>query len=102
MSPYLIWLLARVKWNRTAKIVAANVALILVALLSFRNVGFFQIGYRFSLDFLPLLFWAIMRSRVELTRMMKAAISASALLDMAIAFHFIVTADTRVMPPGLG
>jgi len=102
MSPYLIWLLARVKWNRTAKIAAANVALILVALLSFRNVGFFQIGYRFSLDFLPLLFWAVMRSRVELTRTMKAAISASALLDMAIAFHFIVTADTRVMPPGLG
>lgn len=96
MSPYLLWLLPQIKWDTTGQILAANTLMVLVVLLAFRNVGYFQVGYRFSLDFLPLVFWGLMRSRVTLSSSVKSLIFVSALFDIFLAIHFVASSASRV------
>jgi hypothetical protein len=102
MSPYLVWLLPRAKWDLTGKILALNILIVLAVLLAFRNVGYFQVGYRFSLDFLPLVFWGLMRSGITLSPPMKWFIFASALFDTFLAIHFVASSASRVPLPPLG
>jgi len=46
MSPYLFYLLSVRRWELTHKLVTANVAAVLLAVLAFRSTGFEQVGYR--------------------------------------------------------
>lgn len=94
VSPYLVYL-TRVKWDLTAKLIAVNVAVVLLALLSFRSTGFEQMGYRFSLDFLPFVFWLLIRSRVPMTPVFKALIVTATILDIALVAYFLATGVER-------
>jgi hypothetical protein len=94
VSPYLVYLW-KVKWDRQNKLAAATCGLVLLAVLSFRSTGFAQVGYRFSLDFLPLVFWMLMRSRVPITRGFKALILAATLIDAVLVWYFLETVAQR-------
>ena len=67
----------------------------LLLILAFRSTGFEQMGYRFSLDFLPLVFWLMMRSRIKLTLTFKAVVFASTILDLMLTFYHMSTAALR-------
>ena len=91
-SPYLLYLgRARLR-DRTNQLIACTALAVFVAVLSFRNVGSFQSGYRFSLDFLPFVFWLLVRSQVQLTKPFKALIAVAIVINVSLALYFIATA----------
>jgi hypothetical protein len=94
VSPYLPKLFSG-KWDRTNTLIAVNCGLVLFAVLSFRNSGFEQVGYRFSLDFLPILFWMAMRSKVEMSKRFKVLITAAIIIDAALLVYYLGTGLER-------
>jgi hypothetical protein len=58
-SPYMIFWLWKLRKNRDrlTKHMLLSVILITVPILMFFSTGFRQVGYRYSLDFLPLVYW---------------------------------------------
>ena len=52
-------------------------------------------GYRFSLDFLPLVFWLLMRSRVPMSGNFKGLILISTIIDLCLAVFFLATGVDR-------
>jgi hypothetical protein len=94
LSPFLIYLWW-IKWDHTNKLIVLNCAAVLLFVLSFRSSGFRQIGYRFSLDFLPFVFWMLMRSQLPITRTFKALILVATVVDLALVVYFLATGATR-------
>ena len=70
ISPFLVYLFS-VRWDLINKLIALDIGLVLLAVLAFRSTGFEQVGYRFSLDFLPFVFWLLMRSRLQMNTRFK-------------------------------
>jgi hypothetical protein len=91
MSPFAVYLLTLRRWDMTNTLIMLNVLLVTTAILSFRSTGFQQVGYRFSLDFLPFIFWLAVRSRLEITRGLQAMILAATLVDIALVGYLIST-----------
>lgn len=94
VSPYLIYLW-RVKWDLTSKLIAVDIAVVLLALMAFRSTGFEQMGYRFSLDFLPFVFWLLIRSRVPMTATFKTLIVGATIVDAFLVGYFLATGTER-------
>lgn len=71
-TPNLLWSLWPARWNPT--IVALWAAIVPTALctLLYQNTGWVQFGYRFSLDYLPLLFLVIALGRRRFGRLFVA------------------------------
>jgi len=67
---------------------ALNCVVLLLTALAFRSIGFEQMGYRFSLDFLPFVFWLLMRSRIALTGRFKSLILIATLVDVGLTAFF--------------
>lgn len=95
LSPYLFHLLSVRRWDQTNRLIGLNVVVVLLAVLAFRSTGFEQVGYRFSLDFLPFVFWLLMRSWVEMTRRLKALILTSIIIDLCLTLFFLATGVER-------
>lgn len=83
VSPYLVYL-TRVRWDLTNKLLALSCLVVLLALLAFRSTGFEQMGYRFSLDFLPFVFWLLIRSEIATTKYFKTLIFAGSVIDLCL------------------
>jgi hypothetical protein len=94
VSPFLAYLL-RIGWNLTNKLIAIGILPVLLLDLAFRSTGFEQMGYRFSLDFLPFVFWLLIRSKISLTRPFKALIFAATVLDLLLTFYHMSTMSLR-------
>ena len=60
ISPYLVYLFFLKYKDRLSKILWLNSLVIAIPILLFYGIGFRQFGYRYSLDFLPLLFLILM------------------------------------------
>jgi hypothetical protein len=95
MSPFLLYLASIRYWDTTNKLLALNITLVLIAVLAFRNVGFYQVGYRFSLDFLPFVFWLMMRARLKITKGFKSLVLAATIFDFCLVIHFLVSTGDR-------
>lgn len=89
MSPWLVYLIGGKRWDCTDYLLLANVVVIALVMLAFRSTGFRQAGYRFSLEFMPLIFWLLLRRRAELTAGFRAAIVAAVVIDVALVVYFI-------------
>jgi hypothetical protein len=74
ISPFLGYVWFARRWDLTNNLIVINVIVVLLAVLAFRSTGFEQMGYRFSLDFLPFVFWLLMRSGIEMTNRFKGLI----------------------------
>lgn len=61
-SPYLIYMFFLKYGDRTSKAILFTVAVIALPIFMYYGVGLMQLGYRYSLDFLPLLFLLLMRN----------------------------------------
>ena len=96
MSPHLVYLCSVSRWDLTNKVIVVNVAIVLIAVLAFRSTGFEQVGYRFSLDFLPFVFWLLMRSRIQVTSGFKRLVFIATVIDMCLTvFHLATGVDRR-------
>ena len=95
MSPFLGYLLFVPRWDLTNKLIVLNVAVVLLAVLAFRSTGFEQVGYRFSLDFLPFVFWLLVRSQLEFTNRFKALICLSTVIDVFLTILFLASGVDR-------
>jgi hypothetical protein len=90
MSPFLIYLcLPRRKWDSLDWALMLNICAVLTATLAFRSTGLRQIGYRFSLDYMPFVFWLLMRSRTELSGGSKALIWMAVIMDVSLIGYFL-------------
>ena len=84
------------KWDLTSTLIAFDIVPVLLCVLAFRSTGFEQIGYRFSLDFLPFVFLLLMRSPVAMTGNFKVLILLSTIIDLFLtAFHMVSGVDRR-------
>jgi hypothetical protein len=87
VSPWLLFLRPR-KWAYLDTLLAINIAIITVLFLLWWSTGSNQLGYRFSLDFMPLLFWLILRTdALRFTALMKTVIALSAICNI----YFLTT-----------
>jgi hypothetical protein len=60
LSPWLVYL-GSLKLDRFSGLALANCAIVLLAVLAWRSIGQLQLGYRFSLDFLPIIIFLLAR-----------------------------------------
>jgi hypothetical protein len=67
----------------------------LLAVLAFRSTGFEQVGYRFSLDFLPFVFWLLLRSRVQMNNRFKGLIFLALAIDVILTAFFLSNGVAR-------
>jgi hypothetical protein len=62
VSPFLIYLVLPGRaWQRFDFLLMMSVLTAVLITLAFRSTGAKQIGYRFSLDYLPFVFWLLVR-----------------------------------------
>jgi hypothetical protein len=94
-SPYFLYLLSQ-KWSafdRTARNLLIAVAISGLGVLCFYGLGRDQLGYRYSLDFLPELFVVFMivyqKSHTRITRGMKFLLLGSGVLDFYLLLSYI-------------
>jgi len=94
VSPFLGYLYFA-RWDLTNKLITLNVVLVLFVVLAFRSTGFEQMGYRFSLDFLPFVFWLLMRSRNRLTSGFKGLVFLTTVIDICLTVFYLATGVDR-------
>jgi hypothetical protein len=91
VSPWLL-LVRPQRWNWQDSLLMGNMVVVILFLLCWWSTGSNQMGYRFSLDFLPLLFWLLLRTNaIWVHRLFKIAVSVSVLLN----FYFLTTVFNR-------
>ncbi len=61
-SPYFVYLFLLSHKDKLSKIILFTVVIIALVIFNYYGVGWRQFGYRYSLDFLPLLFWLLMKN----------------------------------------
>ena len=82
VSPWLLFLRPKT-WRFQDTILAANISIIAGAFLLWWSTGSNQLGYRFSLDFMPLLYWLMLRTNaIRTTPTIKIIIGISVLLNL--------------------
>jgi hypothetical protein len=90
MSPFLVYIcLPGRNWDRMDWALVLNICVVLIASLAFRSAGLRQIGYRFSLDYMPFVFWLLMRSRTQLSGGAKALIWMAVVIDVSLVAYFL-------------
>ncbi|MGA3266137.1 MAG: hypothetical protein ABSE16_04865 [Verrucomicrobiota bacterium] len=102
-SPCLLWMIGLAYRDLTSRLLWAVSGIIAVPLLLYYAVGAQQFGYRYSLDFLPFLYYLLLRNRQmqrgPLTPGFKFLLIASAFFNLYLfAGHFIWNA--KPMPTG--
>jgi hypothetical protein len=95
ISPYLVYLCLVHRWDLANKLIVVDVTAVLLVVLSFRSTGFEQMGYRFSLDFLPFGFWLLIRSRVTLTPGFRSLIFAATVISLGLTLFYLATGVDR-------
>jgi hypothetical protein len=95
MSPFLTYLAKVSLWDPNNKLIVLDVVVVLFMVLALRSTGFEQIGYRFSLDFLPFVFWLLMRSQVQLTKPFKWLIFLATAIDVLPTVIYLASGVDR-------
>jgi len=89
ISPFLIYLLSGKRWERTDWLIAVNAVIAIAVLLCFRSIAFSQASCRYSLDFMPFVFWLLLRRHTELTTTLKFLILTAAVFDLWLISYFV-------------
>lgn len=95
VSPFLLYLFAVTTWDCVNKLIVINCLVVLLVDMAFRSTGFEQMGYRFSLDFFPFLFWLMIRSRLRLTPRFKGLIFLATVIDVILTLYHMGTGPLR-------
>jgi hypothetical protein len=95
-SPYLLYLFGLRYRDFVSRALLVAVVVILLPLLLYYGIGYWQFGYRYALDFFPLLFWLLLReyrtAHGELTPTFRWVILGSALVNI----YLITTYDYAI------
>ena len=90
-SPIFFYLFFLTYKDKLSKIILITAFLISVPIFLFYGIGVRQFGYRYSLDFLPFLFWLLIKNyklgRDSLSTGLKIVILVSAMINV----HFFIT-----------
>lgn len=85
-SPYFVYLIFLNYKDLISKLLIANVCIVTATVSLFFGIGYIQFGYRFALDFLPFLFFLLIRNYREqyqkLTPAFKILIIATSLANL--------------------
>lgn len=60
-SPYLLYLFAKQRWDRVAKLALLGCVVMAIPIVLYYGIGYMQFGYRYALDFMPLLYFLFLR-----------------------------------------
>jgi len=94
-SPLFVYLLGLRHRDDTSLLLLLSCLVIAVPILLYYGIGFRQFGYRYSLDFLPFLYYLLLRNyrqqRGDLTTGFKAVVLLSAMWNLYLfAGHFVL------------
>jgi hypothetical protein len=93
-SPCFIYLFTLKLRDKLSLIILSTVTITAIPILLYYGVGFRQFGYRYSLDFLPLLYFLLMRNyyyqKGNLSSAFKVLVLASAFLNLYIFSYYYV------------
>jgi hypothetical protein len=85
-SPCLLYMFGLRYCDKTSCMLLLTVVVIALPILLYYGVGYFQFGYRYSLDFMPFLYFLLLRNyrlqRGDLTTGFKAVLIASAVWNL--------------------
>jgi len=85
-SPCMLYMFALKYRDTSSRLLLLTSALIALPILLYYGVGYIQFGYRYSLDFLPFLYYLLIRNyhsqKGDLTSAFKAVILVSALCNL--------------------
>jgi hypothetical protein len=95
VSPFLVYLFTVASWDFVNKLIVINCLVVLLVDMAFRSTGFEQMGYRFSLDWFPFLFWLLIRSRIHLTKRFKLLIFLATVTDLILTFYHMAAISLR-------
>ena len=93
-APWLLCLFGLRYRDTTSRLILLTVIVIALPILLYYGVGYRQFGYRYSLDFLPFVWFAVFRNYREqrggLSLILKIAILVSAIWDFNLfAGHYL-------------
>jgi hypothetical protein len=94
-SPCFLYLLGLRHRDGASRLLLLTSIVIAVPMFLYYSVGFRQFGYRYSLDFLPFLYYLLLRNyrqqRGDMTAGFKAVVLGSAVWDLYLfTGHFIL------------
>ena len=93
-SPYFVYLFFLKYKDKLSKILIATSILIAIPLFLYYGVGYWQLGYRYSLDFLPLVFLLLIKNykqqKVVLSKSFKFVILFSGLINAFFIFFMVL------------
>ncbi|HSX45276.1 MAG TPA: hypothetical protein VLF39_04210 [Candidatus Saccharimonadales bacterium] len=95
-SPYLLWLfnLRKSDFNHTTRNLLIAVAVSMVMIFGYYGIGYYQIGYRYALDFLPLILLILMikyrERQKKLSSPMKFLLIGSGMFNFYLLLTFIL------------
>lgn len=89
-SPFLLFLfISALRWETLDYALALNICVLIFITLAFRSSGGTgQLGWRFSLDYLPFVFWLLMRRLRELSAGFKKLIGVAIIIDLGMLVYF--------------
>ena len=102
-SPCFLYLFGLKYRDATSRLLLLTVIVIALPILTYYGVGYRQFGYRYSLDFLPMLYYLLMRNyheqRAELTSGFKVVLLVSATCNLYLfAGHFLWGMGPAIIP----
>jgi len=93
-SPFLLYLFFLKYKNKLAKILLITSSIIAIPILLYYGIGYVQFGYRYALDFLPLLFFLFMilyrEKKSELSFNLKLLMIVSALINWYLLGYLFI------------
>ncbi len=90
-SPYFLYFFFLKYRDRLSKILIINISIIAALLfLYYGGAGYVTMGYRYALDFLPLLFWILMKNYFEKNQELKTGMKIAIILSALFNFYLLL------------
>jgi len=90
-SPYFLYFFFLKYKDRLSDILIINISIIAALLfLYYGGAGYVTLGYRYALDFLPFLFWLLMKNYFEKNQKLKTGIKITIVLSSLFNFYLFL------------
>jgi hypothetical protein len=92
VSPFIFLALLKVKWKTQKNILLLATAIIIaLPIVLYYGIGWYQFGYRYSLDFLPFLFFMLLYNLSETSNQVSTGLRVVILISAAINMYLFST-----------
>ena len=90
-SPYLFFLFRAKYYDKLSKIILIAVFLASIPMFLYYGVGWRQVGYRYALDFFPLIFWLYIIKKAEEIPNISSSLKWLVILSSLVNLFFFYT-----------